>query len=355
MGMFNKGIDAANDLVSRSISVITTKKEMVLKQAINTALLFVILLVFGCLDFATLEFHGELLLTPSYWGEIITKTTAGVCAFNIGINLLYDSEIKKDEILKNHISRYNELVKKVQLDFEYFVNKVYNRKNKIEAYKSQITKRIYWLNRVSKDRDRLLYSSTLVENQEKKLKNRYCIKRKQLEELKSDEFIEKNFESLKVKYLAVDPAVFQLEIDGSTTIKGVKTKGSITGGRIKESAGMVMGMVLFSAFTASFGLALDKQEFENNMIAFWHYCLKTVEDLGIVLWQAFRGMLRCRKLVSSQLTQPYAGRVAVLEEYLNWRLQNKIPDNEIYKEFPKDDTMEIELTEEQYEELKKGA
>ena len=86
MNPFEK-ISSANDVVDSAISLAATKKEFIGKQILNTILLFIILLVFGCLDFARLTFHFEYIVDPSYWGTVLSKTIAGVCAFNIGINL----------------------------------------------------------------------------------------------------------------------------------------------------------------------------------------------------------------------------------------------------------------------------
>lgn len=341
----------ASDTIENVVSVASSKKEFILKQVINVFLLFIILLVFGCLDFATLEFHYEYILTASYWGTVGSKVIAGVCAYNIGINMLMDAEIKKDSILAEQITRYGELIKYKQVDFEYFVMKVFNRKSKIQTYISNINKKIHRLNRFSRARDRLLYSSDLPENQDLKLKNRYCIRRAELERLKSEEFIEKNIDSIYVKYLEVDPAVFELEIDGAVSVKGVRTKGSLNVGRIKASSNVVLGMVLISMFFTAFGLSADQQQFENQMVAFWHYCLKAAQDVGVVLWQFTRGMFVVRKIISQQLTAPYAGRNQVLQEYINWRLENKIPDTPVYTELHQDDDI-IEISEEDYEKLK---
>lgn len=351
--------------VANSVSTIQSKKEFIIKQSINAILLFVILLVFGCLDFATLTVHLEYLLDAGYWAATFSKTVAGVCAYNIGINLMWDTEIKKDIDLALNIDKYNKLIQYKQNDFEYFVVHIFNPKEKKKAYISQINRRIYWLNRFSKDRDQLLYSSEIPQDAEnrdelvkelelKKSKNKYCIRRQELEELKKPDFIEKNLDSLKVRYYEVNPASFELEIDGSTTISGVKTVGNVGLGKAKASAQVVLGMLGFSMFITAIGLELNSQEFVDNMAAFWHYALKCATDVGIIAWQTFRGMLYSRKLVSQELTKPYAGRNTVLTEYLEWRLSTNQPNSLSYIELHKNDNVEeIELTEEQLKELTK--
>ena len=345
-------ISDVGDTVSRAVSIANNKKELIFKQFINVSLLFVILVVFGCLDFATLSFHFEYITTASYWATVGSKVIAGMCAFNIGINMMWEAELKKNAVLAELIEKYNDLITRKQIDFEYYVVHVFNPNEKTKAYISQINRKIYWLNKFSRARDRLLYSSDLKENEEKKKHNRYCIKRQELEDLKKEDFIKKNLDGLKVKYYEVDPVVFDLEIDGSPAVKGVKTKGNAMNERVKATTSMVMGMIMFSMFITAFGLEANKEIFEEQMVAFWHYLLKCVEDVGIILWQVSRGMLRTRKIISSSLTEPYAGRIKVLTDYLEWRLINNKPNSLVYDELQSE--VEIELTQEELRKLKQG-
>ena len=346
MGLYD-GISAVNEVLTGATAIAASKKESIIKQTMNGVLLFIIFAIFGCLDFATLTFNVNALSDPSFWGTVGTKTIAGVAAFNIGINLMIDQEMARNSILRELIVKYNVLNAKRQVDFEFFVTKVFNRQEKKKAYISQINRKINIVNRLSRRKDRLLYSSDLPGAEEQRKKNRYCIIRKELENLKSEEFIEKNIDSLSVRYYEVDPSVFELEIDGSPSIRGVKTKGSLALGRAKATSSVIMGMVCVSAFFAAFGLEADKNKFDDQMVAFWHYFLKAAEDLFVILWQTFQGMLRTRRIVSQQYTEPYAGRVKVLTAYLEWRLSQNIPDSKSHTEIEK----MIEKAKESEEEI----
>ena len=346
-------VSQANDAISRAVSIAASKKEYLGKQIVNGVLLFIILIVFGCLDFATLSFHLEYLFYPSYWGTVFSKTVAGVCAFNIGINLIWEIELKKDYILAQAILEYERLKKHIKDDFEYFVVKIFNPKEKTKAYISQVNHRIFMLNRFSRRKDRLLYSSDLPEKQNLKMTNKYCMIRRELEELKSPAFIEKNLDALKVKYYEVDPSVFNLEIDGSPTIHGTKTKGNVSLGKAKASSNVAIIMIGLSMFLTAIGLEMNKEQFVDQMESFWHYLLKCTTDVGIVLWQTLRGLLKTRGIISAELTQPYVGRNKVLKEYYKWRLdENKISQEEYESIVGVTDEIEIEVTKEQLNKIK---
>ena len=346
-------ISRANDSIDSVISLAASKKEFIGKQIINTILLFIILLVFGCLDFARLTFHFEYLASWSYWGTVVSKVIAGVCAFNIGINIMWETEIRKDKILNDAIMLYNHLIKFKNDDFEYFVTHVFNPKEKKKAYISQINRKIYRLNKFSRGKDRLLFSSELKERQLEKSKNRYCIKRQELEDLKKDDFIDKNLDSLKVKYAYVDPTVFELEIDGSVVSTGVKVKGNVGAGKVKASSNVVLGMVAISMFLTSIGLELNQQEFANQMVRFWHYVMKCAADVGTILWQTYRGMSQSRKIISSEYTQPFTGRNIVLKDYYKWQYEQGKIDTDKYNSIVNlKDEIVVELTEDEINKIK---
>ena len=118
--------------------------------------------------------------------------------------------------------------------------------------------------------------------------------------------------------------MFELEIDGSGTYKGIKIRGDVRLGRAKLTSSVIVGMVGFSMIITSIVLAPDQQEFANQMVRFWHYALSFCADIGIILWQLFRGMLNARKLVSQELTEPLVGRNFVLDSYYQWVVDNDI-------------------------------
>ena len=305
-------IDTTHELVSYANS----HRNKIAKVIINTGLLFVIFMIFGCFDFVNFSMDFSLLGNAKYWTSVITKTIGGSIAFNIGLNLLFDKEVDSDKQLEEKKNTYNALNKnKNELVFNKYVIEVFNPKQKKIAYKAYINRKIYWLNKFAKNKSKLLYSNG---TEEEKAKDKYCIKRAELERLKSDEYIDKNIESIVIKYNQIDPIIFELELDGKSSYQGIKVKGNVNFGRSKLTGGVIGGMIGFSMLTTSIVLAPDQQEFANQMIRFWHYVLVCCEDIGIILWQTFRGMINARKLVSQELTEPLSGRVYVLQEYYKW-------------------------------------
>lgn len=323
MGLY-EGVNTANQLLDKYVSIVSSKKEFLFRQALNIVLVFAILLVFGCLDFATLKFHFEFLGNWDFWSAIILKTVASILAFNLGINFILDAEIKRDGNLQENIRKYDILNAHKTKDFEYYVTKIYNVENKVRAYISAINRKIFLLNRFSRRRDRLLYSSELA-TQEAKNKNLYCRVRAELEALKSDDYIQKNINSINVRSVEVDPSIFELEIDGSQKVKRNRVRGSIATGRVRASSTIVLSTLTITSFLTALGLEFDREEFETMTAKALHYILKIATDVGVIVWQLSHGLIKTRSIVSAQLTTPFANRNAVLVGYYQWRLDKKEP------------------------------
>ena len=335
MGLYRtleKGVDSIHSASSKFYSYATTNTEKILKTIINTILLVVIFAVFGCFDFLTMTFQFANILQATFWAKVIAKAIAGgICAYNIGINLSWDREVEKDLVLAENSAKYERLIKlKDQKSFEKYVIEVFNRNEKKKAYISQINRKIYLLNKFSSNKAKLLYNADSddelrkSELEKRKAKSWYCKKRKELEGLKNEEYVEKNLDTLKVRYNYVDPLVFDLEIDGKSSYKGVKVKGNVSGGKIKSTANVLLGMFGFSMFITIIGLDANQQQFESQMVAFWTYVLTCAEDIGIIVWQTLRGILGSKKIISQELTTPFIGRNKVLTDYVEWCVENKI-------------------------------
>ena len=331
---FNKGVDSGYDVIGKFISYANTSREKITKQIVNSVLLLIIFAVFGCFDFLTMSFHFEYIATASYWTRVISKSIVSICAYNIGINLSWDREIEKDIILKENADKYERLNKLRDSEiFNPYVMEVFNRQEKKKAYINKINRKLYWLDKFARNKDKLLYSykskdeTKMLEIEEQKKNNWYCVKRKELEELKSEEYINENLDSINVRYNFVDPIIFDLELDGKSNYNGVKVKGSVTSGRGRATANVFVGMLGVSMFIASIGLDASQEQFTDNMVAFWHYLLTCAEDVGIILWQTLRGIFGSRKIISSEITQPLIGRNQVLLSYIQYCNDNNIKES----------------------------
>lgn len=318
----NKGIDNGYNAIAKITSVVSDNGEKIGKTIVNALLLIIIFAVFGCFDFLTMSFHFEYLLRVAFWTKVIAKAIAGICAYNIGVNISWDRELEKDLILMENAQRYERLNKlRDTKSFNTFVVEVFNKKEKEKAYISKINRQMYWLDKFARNKSKLLYTNG---TQEEKEKNWYCVKRLELEKLKSDDYIKENIDSIVIKYAYVDPIVFDMGIDGKSSYHGVKVKGSTTKARAIKTSSVMFSMVAVSMFLTSIGLDANQEQFDNQMVAFWHYVLTCAEDVGVILWKVLSGVFASRKMIDSEITRPLIDRNMILSEYLEWCVENKV-------------------------------
>lgn len=358
---YNESLDRTS---SRFESLLSTHTEKIKRAITNVILTIVILLVFGCLDFVNWTFDFGKIITGEYWARVISKIIAAICAFNIGINFNWDTVMERAIDLKENIKLYEVLLKqKDDEHFDYYVNHIFNKRIKRRAYINQINKKIYKLNKFSKDSDKALYSQKIPENaenyeqlckelEEKKATNKYCVRRAELEYLKSDEYIKDNIDSLAVKYSRVDPSVFNLEIDAKVRNEQIKVKGNIGLRKAKASSSIIMSMVAISMFTTSLVISLNQEQFVDQMTAFWYYLCTCLTDAAIIAWNVFRGTASVKGIISDELTQPYANRNRVLKGFIEYVETNNLQPSKSHLKIQKlidENEGIVEMSKEEYE------
>lgn len=354
-GAYNNKLNAATN---RFESLFSDNKERIFRTAMNVVLTIVILAVFGCFDFVSMEWDWSRIFTYAFWTKVVSKTTATVCAFNIGINFNWEGAIASFFVLKKTIADYEALIKdKDDEHFEYYVNQVYNMESKRRAWINKINRAIYRLDRFSKNRDKLLYTSKIPGDvpdyaekcralEESKSHNRYCIRRRELEELKSEQYIKDNIGSLSVRYSKVNPSAFEMDIGGKIIDEDNKVTGNVSVGKARATAGIVWGTVFVTAVTSAIIISVNQQGFVDQMQAFWYYLMSTAVDVGLIAWNLFRGTSACRPIIEEQILRPYANRNKILKAHIAWKISENLAPSQSFLRIqeltePKEEIMEI--------------
>lgn len=368
MGSYN---DKLNQATGRFQSLFTDSKEKIFRTSMNVILTIAVLAVFGCFDFVNMEWDWTRVFTYAFWTKVTSKTVAAICCFNIGINLNWEGALACFYVLKETISDYEALVKdKDDEHFEYYVSQVYNMESKKKAWINKINRKIYFLDMFSRNKGKLLYTSKIpqgVENydekcrelEERKAHNRYCIRRKELEELKSEQYINDNINSLSVRYSKVNASAFDMDINGKITDEDNRVTGNVTLGKVRATANVVWGSVLITAVMSAIIVSVNQQQFVDQMQAFWYYLLSAVVDVGIVAWNLFRGTTACRPIIEDQIHRPYVNRNRVLKFFIAWKIKNNIQPSKSFlriRELTKKEETEgefVEMTKEQWENLQR--
>lgn len=327
------------DLSIKATNYVTDNSQRITKFVINTVMVVIVFAVTGCFDWLNLTFDISRLLTVSYWSKTSIKAISSSLLFNVGINLLFDKTEQNDVSCNEQKKKYEILNKtRDKPTFDTFITKHVNQELKKQAYINSISKKIYWLEKCVfvRNKDKLLYNSLSdIEEEQKELdirksKNWYCVKKAELEKLRSEEYVNKNLDNIHIKYNYIDPIVFDLDIECRVNHNGYKVKGSVAKGRAKKTSTGILSMIVIGMVTTSILMDASGSQLGEQMQSFWAYIVTMAIDFGTYLWQILRGMASCKPLVNSEITIPLTDRNTLLERYNNWCIANKIEKSKSY-------------------------
>ena len=301
-------------------------KVKVLKSTLNIILLLAICIINGCFDFLSWEFHFERILTAVFWVKTGAKFATLICAKEIGMSLFEDIKRKLNTNLQENKIRYEKLNKMRGNDFSIWCETVLNPRIKREKYISIMHNKIARLEKRTNPLFKILYvvsedeRKQIIDNFPKekwKIKaNCYIEKRLKLESLMSDEYIDKNINSLNIKCENVNPALFDLTIDAKQKNKNYRVTSHVAvakvGALVVSSFIMVIGQMIMSTI----GYSFDSDEALTQAEKIWNAILNTLMDLTFIAWQFFSGTKEIGKIIEAQEGVAYANRCSILKSYL---------------------------------------
>ena len=293
-------------------------KTAIIKNVIAVLIMAAILAFEGCFNFATLTWNIELLENPAYWVRIATKIFLLVSIKAMCFLTFMDIARRTNLDLGTQKNLNTKLMKLKGQDFPYYIENVKNREIKIEAYKKKINAQITKLEAKAKAIDRALFFTKDETKFELRDKNAYCIKRKDLEYKKSDEYIEANYEYLDITgYAHIDPAVFDMPV----SIQKEKNKYQMTS-KTKSTIAIIFSTSIISlVITQSIWNATGFDQLEDyNALAIF---MNILIDLIFMVMQAFTGIRQAFTTIDTQEVLPYANRNRTLQEYIYWKEPNK--------------------------------
>lgn len=292
-------------------------RSTIIKNVIAGILILLILIIEGCINFIEMEFHFENLLNPSLWVQTGTKVLLLVLIKMACMFIFLDVARRTNKQLVVKTKLNDRLMKLKGADFPFFCENIKNKEIKKEAFTKKIQKQLRKLEKSAKPSDRFLYFNQDQFSQDLKLNNRYCVRRKELEEKLTEEYQEKNYQFLDIKgYQQIDPAVFDMPIVTRNVNKyqlTAKTKMSV-GITILTSA--IMLIITQSIWNASSLAPKD----ELPVIAI---TIGLLMDFIFIVWQSVTGITAAFTTINNQEVLPYCNRNRILQEYIFWREPDK--------------------------------
>lgn len=296
---------------------IAYNKTTILKNTFSILLLILILVVEGCFNFLTFEFKIERLLSLGFWTNVATKVVLLVLVRMWVMSIFIDVARNKNLDLKFQRNVNERLLETKDDKFPKWVENVENRDIKIEFYKRKISKKLARLEHHALSRDRMLYFS---DNEEAKKTNKYCKKRKELEYILTDEYIEKNFEWLDIKiYPQIDSAIF----DCPVTNNNIARKYQLS----SKTKNAILGTLLSACFLTLVTQTIwNSIELNGNKADLLVIMASLIMDFIFIGWQGLTGIGNAFSIVEQQEILPYVNRNRILEKYMYYKNPDKLKE-----------------------------
>ena len=350
-------------------------KKIALYTTLEVIALFILTVVGSMWDWVDMRFTLSKITTTAYWTDVFVQTTMYSCALVLG-NLLKLEKLELNNpdymtLLKEYREKDKSTGKfigalKYKDDlFVDYVFKVLNPNIKKKFLKKKYENKLARLEKFSKDSYQLEYDKVeehLLAGGELKdyvFKNKhtkhYYFRRKELEQLKSDEYINKHWQSMYVNYPKVNPYTFTEFLNIKTNDRTMYQTENKTA---KDMSTSVTRKVIYSIMGATIiGLLLinpsvnELLEQANGWIAL---LISYIIRVGMVVGNFTMGVYNAKRIFRDNFLRPISNRIRMLQEYNIYKMDNKWKSKEdVEKEIQKRVKEKVDPLLAELEELEK--
>ena len=310
------------------------------KIALYTFLEFTALLILTMVgsmwDWVDMRFSLSRISTVSYWNDVAIQTIMYSCALVLGDLLKLEKLELKSPDYYDLLNSYREEYLKPYKDdlFVDYVFKILNPSIKKKFLRKKYENKLARLEKFSRDSYQLEYDKveehllTGGDIKDYYFKNRftkhYYFRRKELELLKSDEYIEKHWQSMYVNYPKVNPYTFTYYLNIKINDRTMYQTENKTA---RDMSISVSRKVVYALLTATIlGMLLinpDTNELLKQANGWIALLIKYIIRVGMICANFALGVYNAKQLFANNFLRPITNRIRMLDEYHIYKLENK--------------------------------
>lgn len=297
--------------------------------------LLIIMLVGNAFDWLHMRFDFSKLNTWNYWNGVIQQIIMYATALIIGYLGRLEKEILNNIEYSNSLKEYRGLLKfKGDNSFVNFIDNIKNPQIKKAFIKKRTQLRLYRLDKRAKDYFKLDYDKAIQSNnietfiyKDEKSK-KYCLKRFQLEQLFSDNYINANFRSISIKYPHINSQAFTYGVrikereENNYKVEN-KTAQDLTNKWLIKA----LQIILVAVIAGSIGSDANGGELVETVTDWLRIFLKYIVRCVLILISYIMGLWDGKNTFESNYLDVLSNRITILKEYLDWVHQNNINDS----------------------------
>jgi hypothetical protein len=273
-------------------------------------LCLLIVIIIGGYQLIEADYDFSILLSFKFWQDILIMQFANIMIIWGKSKLDIDTYIVTDKDVIDKTNKIKEVVNSsVENDIDDYLSQE-NKKRKIKVWKNKINNKTIKLDKRAKIKDKELYK---LGKEEEKQKNRYCRKKTKLEKYISDEWIEKNIQYLKVKYIPLRR--YEITTGANQKEEYYRLTGNISGKILKDSIPRLL--ISLSMLLIFLSIQPELSDFSIGVLFM----------ITVKLFSITYNFMLARDYAKNFIPTIYLSdlqyRRDVLADYLSWKLKNK--------------------------------
>ena len=285
-------------------------------------------------DWVNMGFTLSKITTKAYWNEVILNAVMYSCALILGNLLTLEKLELKSKIYDDLLSTYrNEKLPYKDEHFVTYITTILNPSIKKEFLKRKYENKLARLEKHSLDSFQLCYNNAMESenfeeyvkvNVRNPFKKFYCRRRRNLEHIRSDEYIEAHYKSMFVRYPKVNPYSFTYYLN----IKMNDRTKYQTENKTARDMSIKLTRKLFYSVLGATILALliinpDTNELLEQANGWVAVVIQYIIRVGMIVANFVMGIYNAKTIFNDNYLRPISNRIRMLDEYQDYKTKNK--------------------------------
>jgi len=322
----------------------TTNRKNVFVLVQVFGLLFIAVMALG-FDWMNIGFSLDQLGTGAYWQKIALQMLMYTSALILGyLGTMESQHVDNAEYIKIY-KQYRDMLVYKKESFITYIDDTLNPTIKKEAIRTQLSKKLYKLDKHSVDSDKIQYKAAIVSGDIETYKfyptkvahrgnlwsiihlayirhraKKYSIERQKLNNMSDSTYIDENYEDINIKYTRVYSDLFSYSINGTHGSDG--DKYNVVNNSGKELSFVVSRKMINMFFTAVvFGAVLwepDILELLSSAEGIAIFICQSLMKVAIMLICWWNGKKSGKEVFYRNFVLVLYHRIDILKGYINW-------------------------------------
>ena len=312
----------------------TKNRKIALYTCLELIALLILTMLASMWDWVNMGFSISRISTKEYWNNVIIQTVMYSCALVLGNLLKLEKLELNSKAYFDLLSIYrNDKLKYKDEHFVKYVNDELNPSIKKEFLKKKYENKLARVEKYSLDSFQLAYNMAVESNNfdkylKEEIKNpfikHYCKKRKNLEEIRSDEYIDKHYKSMFVRYPKVNPYSFTyyLNIKMNDRTKYQTENKTARDMSVKLTRKLIYA-VLSSTIVGLLVINPDANKLLEQANGWIALVIQYVVRVAMISVNFVMGIYNAKTIFNDNYLRPISNRIRMLDEYNEFKNKNK--------------------------------